>query len=156
MPDTSSFTSGRVLVVAFEGWNDAGEAASGAVRMLKEQLTVYPIAEVDPEDYFDYQFNRPTVSSDEDGNRQIIWPSVTAYGPSMPGSGVGSNVYLLLGSEPSRGWKSFTSEILEVVDDAEITAVVFLGAMLADVPHTRPISVFVSSENAAVREQLAV
>jgi hypothetical protein len=156
VPDTSRFTSGRVLVVAFEGWNDAGEAASGAVRTLKDQLNVSPIAEVDPEDYFDYQFNRPTVALDDDGARGIVWPSVTAYGPDALASGPGSNVYLLLGAEPSRGWKTFTSEIVEVMDDCEITAIVFLGAMLADVPHTRPISVFVSSENPDVRESLSV
>jgi len=124
--------------------------------MLKDQLDVYPIAEVEPEDYFDYQFNRPTVAVDDEGARLIIWPSVTAYGPVTPAAGPGSNVYLLLGTEPSRGWKTFTTEILEVIEDAEITAVVFLGAMLADVPHTRPISVFVSSENATVRETLEI
>lgn len=59
MSDTPSFTSGHVLIVAFEGWNDAGEAASGAIRTLKDELGVSPIAQVDPEDYFDYQFNRP-------------------------------------------------------------------------------------------------
>ncbi len=156
MPD-NRFADGRLLVVAFEGWNDAGEAASGAVRMLKEQLDVYPIAEVDPEDYFDYQFNRPSVSADEDGNRQLIWPGVTIYGPTKPTSGEpGSNVYLLLGTEPSRGWKTFVLEILDVVQANEITAVVFLGAMLADVPHSRPISVFTSSENREVRQQLGM
>ncbi|MCU1406870.1 MAG: carboxylate--amine ligase [Glaciihabitans sp.] len=156
MPETSRFTSGRVLVVAFEGWNDAGEAATGAVKTLKDQLSVYPIAEVDPEDYFDYQFNRPTITADEDGNRGIVWPSVTAYGPTTPAAAPGANVYLLIGSEPSRGWKTFTAEIIEMIEDAEITGVVFLGAMLADVPHTRPISVFVSSENAAVREAFGI
>jgi len=156
VPETSKFTSGRVLVVAFEGWNDAGEAASGAVRTLKEQLSVYPIAEVDPEDYFDYQFNRPTIAADEDGTRGIVWPSVTAYGPVTPAAGPGANVYLLLGSEPSRGWKTFTSEIIEMIEDSEITGVIFLGAMLADVPHTRPISVFVNSENSAIRESLSI
>jgi hypothetical protein len=154
--ETPRFTSGRILIVAFEGWNDAGEAASGVVSTLKEQLDVYPIAEVDPEDYFDYQFNRPSVTTDEDGARLLVWPSVTAYGPVEPNSAEGATVYLLTGTEPSRGWKTFTSEILEVVDDAEISAIVFLGAMLADVPHTRPISVFASSENAAVREVLGV
>jgi hypothetical protein len=142
--------------VAFEGWNDAGDAASGVVQTLREQLDVYPIAEVDPEDYFDYQFNRPTVAADEEGMRQIVWPGVTIYGPAQPGSAPGASVYLLLGTEPSRGWKTFTEEILEVLDDAEITGIVFLGAMLADVPHTRPISVFTSSENAAVRDALGI
>ncbi len=150
---TTNFASGRLLVVAFEGWNDAGEAASGAVRMLKEHLDVEAVASVDPEDYFDYQFNRPTVAFDDDGNRQVIWPEVTAYGPDASSS---SSIYLLLGSEPSRGWKTFTEEIMEVVDDAEIRNIIFLGSMLADVPHTRPISVFVSSENAEVRAELSV
>jgi hypothetical protein len=144
-------------VVAFEGWNDAGEAASGAVRTLKEKLDLYPIAEVDPEDYFDYQFNRPSVAVDEDGNRQLVWPGVTVYGPTRPNSDEpGANVYLLLGTEPSRGWKTFVSEILEVVQANEITSIVFLGAMLADVPHSRPISVFTSSENREVRQQFGM
>jgi hypothetical protein len=169
---SDQFASGRLLVVAFEGWNDAGEAASGAVRTLKELLDLYPIAEVDPEDYFDYQFNRPSVSADENGDRQIVWPGVTIYGPTRPHSAAapalaadaelrvsgdnGSNIYLLLGTEPSRGWKTFTREILDVLELNEITSIVFLGAMLADVPHSRPISVFTSSENAEVRAQLGI
>ncbi|MDQ1542859.1 MAG: hypothetical protein QOK08_497, partial [Actinomycetota bacterium] len=156
MPQTPGFTTGRILVVAFEGWNDAGEAASGVVNTLKDELDVYPLAEVDPEDYFDYQFNRPTVAADDEGNRQLIWPSVTIYGPTEPNAPAGSSIYLLLGTEPSRGWKTFTEEIFEVVEDAEITGIVFLGAMLADVPHTRPISVSASSENAAVRDALGL
>lgn len=156
MPEQYRFTSGRVLVVAFEGWNDAGEAASGVVETLRAQLDVAPIAEVDPEDYFDYQFNRPTVEVDEDGNRGLVWPGVTVYGPTEPSVEPGASLYLLLGTEPSRGWKTFTEEIFEVLDDAEITGIVFLGAMLADVPHTRPISVFTSSENAEVREALGI
>ena len=153
MADTPRFASGRVLVVAFEGWNDAGEAASGAVRVLRDSLELTPIAEVDPEDYFDYQFNRPTVAHDDDGNRLLIWPSVTIFGPEAA-SGV--SVHVMLGTEPSRGWKLFTSEILDVVEAQGIDAIVFLGAMLADVPHSRPISVFVSSENAEVRGQFDI
>ena len=138
--------SGRLLVVAFEGWNDAGDAASGAVVALKELLDVYPIAEVDPEDYFDYQFNRPSLALSDDGDRVLVWPGVTVYGPVEQGE-----LYLMLGTEPSRNWKTFTAEILETIEDREITGIVFLGAMLADVPHTRPISIFVTSENDDVR-----
>jgi hypothetical protein len=168
----NQFANGRLLVVAFEGWNDAGEAASGAVRTLKELLDLYPIAEVDPEDYFDYQFNRPSVAPDENGDRQLVWPGVTIYGPTkpnaVPAEGIaedaelkvsgnnGSNIYLLLGTEPSRGWKTFTSEILDVIETNDISSIVFLGAMLADVPHSRPISVFASSENADVRAKLGL
>jgi len=170
--DKTEFANGRLLVVAFEGWNDAGEAASNAVRTLRDQLDLVPLTEVDPEDYFDYQFNRPTAALDDDGNRRIVWPTVAMYGPVSPleahTAGLatdadldvtgdnGNNVYLLVGTEPSRGWKTFTTEILETIEANEITSVIFLGAMLADVPHTRPISVFVSSENAGVREELSV
>ncbi|MFP7760353.1 proteasome assembly chaperone family protein [Marisediminicola sp. LYQ134] len=196
MTDGSGLLSGRLLVVAFEGWNDAGEAASNAVRTLKDLLDLSPIIEVESEDYFDYQFNRPLVTADDDGERLLVWPSVTVFGPTgptgssdvagagAPDAGAGSvdddpsalgtpaleeddgdmtvgtadrsNIYLLLGTEPSRGWKSFTREILETVKDAGVTGIVMLGAMLADVPHTRPISVFVTSENATVRAELGV
>ncbi|MBC7518798.1 MAG: PAC2 family protein [Microbacteriaceae bacterium] len=202
MAHASRLLSGRLLVVAFEGWNDAGEAASGAVRTLKDLLDLYPIAEVESEDYFDYQFNRPSITMDESGNRLLVWPNVTIFGPTSvlgagklqptsptetsagtsvaiaedatvpapDGGSVGiaedaemsmsganeSNIYLLLGTEPSRGWKTFTGEILDTVRETGVTGIVMLGAMLADVPHTRPISVFISSENAAVRKELSI
>jgi hypothetical protein len=171
--DEAVFGGGRLLVVAFEGWNDAGEAASGAIDMLREQLELVQLSEVDPEDYFDYQFNRPTIAMDDDGTRSLTWPTVTMHGPAhplVPGTQVqttqpfsvdasganADNIYLLTGTEPSRGWKVFTSEIIDQIDAHQISAVVFLGAMLADVPHTRPISVFASSENSHVRESLAL
>jgi hypothetical protein len=156
-------------VVAFEGWNDAGEAASGAVRSLQEQLDLVEVFSVDPELYFDYQFNRPTVALGEDGRRELTWPSAAMYGPSTPGEGSaslaadaqlqvsgdnGGNIYVLLGTEPSRSWKSFASDVVDSALAADISAVVFLGAMLADVPHTRPISISSSSENDAVRAEL--
>ena len=75
--DATTFSGGSLLVVAFEGWNDAGEAASGAARAIRDQLELQPILELEPEDYFDYQFNRPTVSVDEAGDRVLEWPSVT-------------------------------------------------------------------------------
>ncbi len=159
----SGMSRGRILVAAFEGWNDAGEAASNAVRMLKDLLEAEPIFEVDPEDYFDYQFNRPTSVLDEQGARQLVWPGVTIYGPSTgtpassdEGGRSPDDVFLLLGQEPSRGWKTFTAEIVDALETADIGGIVFLGAMLADVPHTRPISVFTSSENALVREEFGV
>jgi hypothetical protein len=142
-------SGGATLVVAFEGWNDAGEAASTAVRALRDQLGLVPLAEVEPEDYFDYQFNRPISALDEKGERVITWPSVVLSGPLDGGDGV----HVLLGTEPSRGWKTFTEEVLDAVSVAGIERIVFLGAMLADVPHTRPIAVFASSENSAVRER---
>lgn len=163
--------SGRLLVVAFEGWNDAGDAASSAVRTLQEQLDVFPLHAVDSETYYDFQFNRPTIAFDDDGNRSLSWPTSTIFAPMVPGidpvdlaadadlniTGHNySNIYLLQGVEPSRNWITFTNEILDVALAADVSGIVLLGALLADVPHTRPISTFVSSENSSVRHELSV
>lgn len=164
--------NGRLLVVAFEGWNDAGEAATGAVKTLKEQLELSPVTEVDPELYYDYQFNRPVITSNDDGTRSLEWPGAVLYGPENPALSAselladdaemqisgdnGNNVYLLIGTEPSRSWKAFAAEIIDAALAADVSAIVFLGSMLADVPHTRPISVFLSSENADIRRELDI
>ena len=162
---------GRLLVVAFEGWNDAGEAASSAVTTLQEQLDVIALHTVDPETFYDFQFNRPTIGFDDDGNRALTWPTSILYAPMVPAEldetvsedllldvtgANANNIYLLQGVEPSRNWLTFTNEILDIALAADISAIVLLGSMLADVPHTRPISTFVSSENAAVRHELDV
>lgn len=148
----SRFGEGATLLVAFDGWNDAGEAATGAVRAIRDQLGLEPLVELESEDYFDYQFNRPNVVIDERGERVLEWPGVTFSGPSL-GSEDGTRVHVLLGTEPSRGWKTFAIEVVDAIDAVGITSVVFLGAMLADVPHSRPISVFASSDNAEVRDR---
>ncbi|MGA0565866.1 PAC2 family protein [Rathayibacter sp. KR2-224] len=171
MSNDSGIFDGRILVVAFEGWNDAGEAASGAVRTLKEALEVVPVASIDPELYYDFQFNRPMLAADDEGRRRLEWPGAVVYAPVSPGvhidplddesgehasgSGVGK-LYLLLGTEPSRSWKAFTTELIDAALTAGIDGIVLLGSMLADVPHTRPISVFASSDNPQVRTDLGV
>lgn len=142
--------SGRILLVAFEGWNDATEAASGALRTISEQLKVQTLAAVDPEDYYDFQFSRPMLELDDQGNRSLSWPGTELLAASEQGLEANpgaENIFLLLGTEPSRRWISFAGEILEMVEDREIDAVVMLGAMLADVPHTRPMPIFKSSQN---------
>ncbi|WP_306387805.1 proteasome assembly chaperone family protein [Microbacterium sp. MPKO10] len=171
MTDGLDFLGGRLLVVAFEGWNDAGDAATGAVRMLKDQLELVPLFDVDPELYFDFQFNRPVISADAEGRKRLTWPSATLYGPAHPAEPVhgladdaemhisgsnNDNVYLLVGTEPSRSWKAFCAELLDAALTHDISAIICLGAMLADVPHTRPISVFTSSESAEVRQALDI
>ena len=151
MTDTSDDwgPGGSTLVVAFEGWNDAGEAASTAVSTLRDQLGLVTIIEVEPEDYFDYQFNRPVIGFDDNGDRVLTWPGAVLSGAEDRSEGI----HVLLGTEPSRGWKAFAEEALDAISVAGIERIVFLGAMLADVPHTRPISVFASSENASVRDR---
>lgn len=166
--DGKGIFDGRLLVVAFEGWNDAGEAATGAVGLLKEQLSLSLVYEVDPELYFDYQFNRPTLTTDADGTRRLEWPAASMYGPAArsdgaaggehaPGEGAHhENIYVLVGTEPSRAWKSFCAEFLDAALTHEIGAIVFLGSMLADTPHTRPIHVSSSSDDEEVRAALGV
>ena len=151
--------SGRTLIVAFEGWNDAAESASGAAKFICEKLNADVVGTVDPEDYYDFQFTRPSVSYDAEGNRQINWPSTDLCAPAVevvaenPSLG---RVHVLLGVEPSRRWQSFTTEIMEMIEDREIDSVLFLGAMLADVPHTRPIGVMATSQNERARAELAL
>lgn len=147
--------TGRVLLVAFEGWNDATEGASGALKAIAEQLQMNTLDAVDPEDYYDFQFSRPMVELDANGNRIISWPGcelLQSSSEKLTESPALQNLYLLLGTEPSRRWLSFAGEILEMVQDRDIDYVIMLGAMLADVPHTRPMQVFRSSQNESLQE----
>ena len=147
--------TGRVLLVAFEGWNDATEGASGALKAIAEQLQMNTLEAVDPEDYYDFQFSRPMVELDANGNRIISWPGcelLQSSSEKLTENSALQNLYLLLGTEPSRRWLSFAGEIMEMVQDRDIDYVIMLGAMLADVPHTRPMQVFRSSQNESLQE----
>jgi len=143
-----------VMVAAFEGWNDAGEAASGAVAHLEQVWGAELLAELDPEDYHDFQVNRPTVSLGEDGRRVITWPTTRLYW-SRPGGG-GRDVVLVRGIEPSMRWRSFVDELLGHAQRLGVTTLVTLGALLADVPHTRPIPVTATSDDDGLLERLAL
>ena len=144
--------TGRVLLVAFEGWNDATEGASGALKAIAEQLQMNTLDAVDPEDYYDFQFSRPMVELDANGNRIISWPGcelLQSSSEKLSENPALQNLYLLLGTEPSR---RFAGEIMEMVQDRDIDYVIMLGAMLADVPHTRPMQVFRSSQNESLQD----
>ena len=157
MNEASPIFSGRTLVVAFEGWNDAAESASAAVKFIAESIKADVVGGVDPEEYYDFQFTRPTVSFDGEGARQITWPGADLCVPSRESIETDpalANLALLIGTEPSRRWKTFTAEILELIEDREIDAVLFLGAMLADVPHSRPIGTVATSQNELARAEL--
>lgn len=146
--------SGRTLIVGFDGWSDSADAASGAVRYLTLQSKSEMIEQLDSEEYYDYIFTRPQVSLDEEGQRQIAWPTAELYAPSVDeGSAEFSKLFFLLGSEPSRRWKAFVAELMEIIVDQEIQAVIFLGSIPADTPHTRPVPVSAHSQNQMVREQ---
>jgi predicted ATP-grasp superfamily ATP-dependent carboligase len=142
-----SLFSGRTLVVAFEGWNDAGESASNAARFLIDAIGGKEISEVDSQNYYDFQFARPQVSLDENGKRVFRWPNTSVYRPALSEL---FNLRVLLGVEPSRNWIEFATEIADIVEGEEVDSVVFLGAMLADAPHTRPIQITSTSTNQQV------
>lgn len=149
----NSIFSGRTLIVGFDGWSDSADAASGAARYLTIQSKAEMIEQIDSEEYYDFLFSRPTVNLDEDGQRQIAWPTAELYAPSEEApSSAFERLFFLLGSEPSRRWKAFVSELMEMIVDQEIDAVIFLGSIPADAPHTRPVPVSVHSQNQLVRE----
>lgn len=139
-----------MLICAFEGWNDAAESASGAAKIICEALDAEPVTAVDPEDFYDFQFSRPNVSYDLEGKRQLSWPGTEFFISKSKDPNL-ARFSVLLGTEPSRRWQSFTEEILEMIEDREIDAVIFLGGMLADTPHTRPITVNSTSQNDSIR-----
>jgi proteasome assembly chaperone (PAC2) family protein len=140
-----------VLVAAFEGWNDAGDAASGAVEHLELIWDAEPLAELDSEDYYDYQVNRPTVRQVDGVTREIQWPSSMLSVCSPPGSA--RDVVLLRGIEPNMRWRSFCVDLLAFVEQLGVSTVVILGALLADTPHTRPVPVTGSAYNKEAAER---
>jgi len=143
-----------VLVAAFEGWNDAGDAASGAVEHLELIWDAEPLAELDSEDYYDYQVNRPMVRQVDGVTREIVWPSTAMSVCSPPG--IERDIVLLRGIEPNMRWRRFCADLLQFVDQLGVQTVVILGALLADTPHTRPVPVTGSaySSDAATRFNL--
>lgn len=128
-----------LVIAAFEGWNDAGEAASDAVEHLLVAWRATLVATVDPEDYYDFQVNRPLVGFDSDGERELSWRSTNVWHcETGPG---GRDVLLVTGIEPNLRWRSFAAELLDYVTSIGATSFVTLGALLADVPHTRPVPI---------------
>ncbi|MDT0278266.1 PAC2 family protein [Blastococcus goldschmidtiae] len=128
-----------VVVVAFEGWNDAGDAATGAVEHLELIWDATPLAALDPEDYYDFQVNRPTVSLIDGVSRSIEWPTTRISVARPPGSE--RDVVLIRGIEPNMRWRGFCEELIGLLQELDAQTVVSLGALLADTPHTRPTPV---------------
>ena len=150
-----------VMVIAFSGWNDAGEAASGAASHLLGCWTdpafdVVPelIAEVDPEEFYDFQVNRPTVYVDDSSIRNLTWPGTQVFALAIPT--LSHDFIVVRGVEPSMKWKTFASDLLDLADDCEVDLVITLGSMLADTPHTRPITVSGSGAHPDIATRLGV
>jgi proteasome assembly chaperone (PAC2) family protein len=128
-----------LLIAAFEGWNDAADAASSVIDHLMRVWNARVVAAIDPEEFYDFQMNRPVVGTGEDGMRRITWPSTQLAVASPPGAL--RDVILLRGIEPNMRWRQFCAELLAASDELGAEIVVTLGALLADTPHTRPIPV---------------
>jgi proteasome assembly chaperone (PAC2) family protein len=143
-----------VMIAAFEGWNDAGESATGAITHLLTVWSHQELASLDPEDYFDFQVNRPTIKVDEKIVREIIWPNTIVYAVSTPH--LSHDFLVVKGIEPSMRWRRFADELLDLADDYEVSLLITMGALLADTPHTRPISVTGSGSHPDVAERLGV
>ncbi len=141
-----------VAVAAFEGWNDAADAASGTVEHLELSWNARQVAELDPDKYYDYQVTRPLVSITDGVSRQIHWRT-TRLSVCRP-EGASRDVVLIRGIEPNIHWRAFTEDILELCHSLEVDRVVLLGALLADVPYTRPLPVSGSASDPETARRL--
>jgi predicted ATP-grasp superfamily ATP-dependent carboligase len=142
------------LLAAFEGWNDAGVAASTALGFVADALGAETFASIDPEEFYDFQVTRPTVQLEDGIGRRIHWPTVEFQAVRVPDSP--HDLILLRGHEPNMRWRAFTSEILDLCDSLGVEMVITVGALLADVPHTRPVQVMGSTSDPTLARELSL
>lgn len=147
-PDEITLTN-PVVVAAFTGWNDAGDAASTAVRTLVETGGATALAEIDPEAFTDFATVRPHVRLDTQRNRTIVWPTVGIWSASLPGT----DVVLVLGPEPALRWRTFCDQITAIADRLGAPTAFTLGALLADVPHTRKTQIIGTATDASLLDR---
>jgi proteasome assembly chaperone (PAC2) family protein len=143
-----------VLIAAFRGWNDGGQGASLAGGYLAREWQAARFADIDPEEFFDFQATRPHVALDEGLTRRLEWPENAFFNARIPG--VGRDAVLLLGVEPNLRWQRFTGMVVELAQQLGVELVVTLGALLADVPHTRPSPVSGSASDPELVERLGL
>jgi proteasome assembly chaperone (PAC2) family protein len=143
-----------VLVAAFRGWNDGAQGASLAASFLAQSWSAERFADVDPEEFFDFQAIRPQVRLEEGLTRRIDWPEIAFYHAALPG--VERDAVLLLGIEPNTRWRTFSDEIVALASELRVELVITLGALLADVPHTRAAPVTGSASDSALVEELGL
>ncbi|MBW4717660.1 PAC2 family protein [Saccharothrix obliqua] len=140
-----------IMVAAFEGWNDAGDAASTAIEHLQLTWDATPLAEIDPDDYYDFQVTRPSVRMVDGITRRVEFPTTRLSVCRPPGSA--TDVVLVHGIEPNMRWRKFAGELLGHIEDLGVTTVVTLGALLMDTPHTRPVPVTGTAYDAAAAQK---
>jgi proteasome assembly chaperone (PAC2) family protein len=143
-----------VLVAAFRGWNDGAQGASLAASFLAQAWQARRFADVDPEEFFDFQAVRPHVALEGGITRRISWPETVFYHAAVPDKE--RDAVLVLGFEPNLRWRTFTGEIVALAQELGVELVVTLGALLADVPHTRPAPVTGSATDPKLVEELGL
>jgi predicted ATP-grasp superfamily ATP-dependent carboligase len=143
-----------VLVAAFRGWNDGAQGASLAASFLAQSWQARRFADLDPEEFFDFQATRPHVALEGGQTRRIDWPDTVFYHAPIPG--LERDAVLSLGIEPNLRWRTFAEEVVELARDLGVELVVTLGALLADVPHTRPAPVTGSATDPKLVEELGL
>jgi proteasome assembly chaperone (PAC2) family protein len=143
-----------VLIAAFRGWNDGGQAATLAGGTLARIWEAKRFAEIDPEGFVDFQATRPTVSLDEGMTRQIEWPDTAFYAAPIPGAD--RDAVILLGVEPNYRWRAFNELVVGLARELGVELIVTLGALLADVPHTRAAPVTGAASDLSLVEELGL
>ncbi|MBM3677483.1 MAG: PAC2 family protein, partial [Actinobacteria bacterium] len=143
-----------IMIAAFKGWNDGGQGATTALSHLVETWSATRFAEIDPEAFLDFQAVRPTVVLEEGASRRIVWPENLFHHAPIPG--LDRDAVLLLGVEPSYRWRTFTDLVTGLAKQLGVELVVTLGALLADVPHTRPAPVTGAASDPALVEELGL
>jgi predicted ATP-grasp superfamily ATP-dependent carboligase len=143
-----------VLIAAFRGWNDGGQGATLGGSYLAKQWGAESFADIDPENFYDFQAVRPTVSLEDGLTRKLEWPSNTFLHAPIPG--LDRDAVILLGVEPNLRWKTYSSLVLGLVQELQVELVVTLGSLLADVPHTRPAPVSAAASDPSLVEELGV
>ena len=141
-----------VIIAAFEGWNDAGEAASGVINHLSLAWQAAPVGAIDPEDYYDFQVTRPVTEVAEGRTERLIWPTTRLLAAKQEATE--RDLLLVHGIEPNMRWRGFCSELVTSFSELGIELVVLLGALLADSPHTRPVPVAAAASDPALAADL--
>jgi len=142
------------MVCAFRGWNDAGDAASTAVSFLAGTLGARRFARIDSEEFYDFQTNRPCVRFDESDTREIVWPTVEVF--EAPAPRAPRDLVLVQGVEPSMRWRAFSAHMVDLAEALGVQMVVSLGALLGDVPHTRPVTVSGHASDRSLMDHLGM
>ncbi len=141
-----------IMVCAFKGWNDAGEAATAAVSFIRESVDAEDVGRIDPEEFFDFTAVRPTIRLTEGRTREIDWPEATISAAAVPGAE--ADLVVLEATEPSLRWGRYTENVMGAARELGVRKVITLGALLADVPHSRPVSITGLASDEALVERL--